>query len=65
MDAEHDPELTLYSIPEVAEILKCSPSYAYRLIQQGEIPAVRIGRMRRVRRASLLEYLMRLEAQPA
>lgn len=42
---------------EVAERLRVSTMTVYRLIRGGELPAVRVGRNYRVRRADLEAYL--------
>jgi excisionase family DNA binding protein len=42
---------------EVAEILNISKSMAYRLIQQGQIPPIRIGRSVRVSMESLTTFI--------
>jgi excisionase family DNA binding protein len=42
---------------EVADILQVSRAMAYKLLQQGEIPTVRIGKSVRVRRADLDRYI--------
>ena len=42
---------------EVADILQVSRAMAYKLLQQGEIPTVRIGKSVRVRRADLERYI--------
>lgn len=42
---------------EVAEILSVSRSYAYALLQTGELPAVRIGRSVRIRPQDLQDYI--------
>ena len=47
----------LLTVPEVAQFARVSPASIYRLINRGEIPAVRIGGSLRVRRADLFEYL--------
>lgn len=44
---------------EVAEMLQLSRSKAYRLMQQKEIPTVRMGRTVRVKRSDLEEYIKR------
>ena len=47
------------TVPETAEELKIPRSRAYELIQQGSLPAVRIGeRSIRVNRAELERYLL-------
>ena len=51
---------------DVASRLRCSLSYAYRLIERGTLPSVRLGRVRRVPAASLdsfVDALLSDEAQ--
>jgi excisionase family DNA binding protein len=46
-------------VPEVAELLGLPKTRAYELIQQGELPAVRIGeRSIRINRAELERFLL-------
>ena len=46
-------------VPEAAELLGLPKTRAYELIQQGELPAVRIGeRSIRVNRAELERFLL-------
>lgn len=47
---------------EVLSYLKVTPRTIYRLIRVGELPAVRIGRQWRFRRADLDEWLNRHRA---
>ncbi len=42
---------------EVADILNISKPYAYRLMQTGEVPVVRMGRCVRVRPEDLQRYI--------
>jgi len=42
---------------EIAEILQVSRALAYSLLKRGEIPAVRIGSVVRVRRIDLEQYI--------
>ena len=42
---------------EIAEILQVSRALAYSLLQRGEIPAIRIGSVVRVRRIDLEQYI--------
>jgi excisionase family DNA binding protein len=42
---------------EVADMLKISRAMAYKLLKCGEIPAVRIGTLVRVKRADLERYI--------
>lgn len=50
----------LLSLPEVGVVLGCSPSKVKRLIADGELPAVMVGKVRRVRRVDVDAYLERL-----
>jgi excisionase family DNA binding protein len=42
---------------EIAEILQVSRAITYSLLKKGEIPAVRIGSLVRVRRVDLEKYI--------
>lgn len=61
MSAANDPvplrRVTYLRAPEVAEILSISRTAAYRLIESGTIPHIRIGRSVRVPYQSLMDYL--------
>lgn len=48
-----DQRSMLLKVSEVADELRVARSYAYRLIQEGELPVVRIGRSVRVPRTAL------------
>jgi excisionase family DNA binding protein len=48
---------------EVAEILQVSKAYAYVLMNRGEIPSVRIGKIVRVRLEDLERYIKEKTAQ--
>ena len=47
----------LMTIEEVAEYLRVHPSTVYRLVRQGSLPAVKIGKQWRVDREALEEWL--------
>ena len=54
-----------YTVPEVAEILKISKSQAYRLVQHGEIPCIRIGKKSvRIAESDLQEWLLENRHHP-
>jgi excisionase family DNA binding protein len=53
-----EPRDRLLTGDEVAEILKCSRSFAYQLMRQREIPTVRLGRAVRVRRQDLDNFIV-------
>jgi excisionase family DNA binding protein len=42
---------------DVAKILRISKGLAYRMMQQGEIPAIKFGRTTRIRRRDLEEFI--------
>ncbi|MGI8493375.1 MAG: helix-turn-helix domain-containing protein [Acidimicrobiales bacterium] len=45
------------TVAEVAETLRVSNMTVYRLVQSGEIPALRVGRSYRIREDDLDSYL--------
>ncbi|MCV7465728.1 helix-turn-helix domain-containing protein [Micrococcus luteus] len=51
-----EPERVL-RVTEVAEHLDCNPHLVYRLIQRGDLRALRVGRLIRVPLSALNEYL--------
>ena len=56
----HSPLSQLGSLltgEDVAKILKISRSFAYHLMNSGQIPTVRLGRSVRVRPQDLLAYI--------
>ena len=50
------------TVPEVAEILKVGRNTAYDLCFRGELKNKKIGRIRRILREDLLEYMSREDA---
>ncbi len=52
---------TYLRAPEVAQLLNISRTAAYRLIENGTIPHLRIGRSVRVPYQSLMDYLAQHE----
>lgn len=57
------PERVLLTVEEAAERLGIGRSMAYRLIRDGEIDSVQIGRLRRVPTSAVTEYAARLVAR--
>jgi excisionase family DNA binding protein len=51
------------TVAEVAELLRLNPQTVYKLIREGELPALRLGRTIRVRAGALEDY--RAEPEPA
>ncbi len=54
----------LLTVAEVADMLRVSTMTVYRLIRTGELPAVRVGRSYRVKRADLDAYLEAQVVEP-
>lgn len=50
----------VYTVPEVAKILKTSPNYIYELIDKGYLPAVKLGSMK-ILRTTLETFLIENE----
>lgn len=51
----------LLRITDVSEILQVSGSTVRRLIENGELPAMRVGESIRLQRAEVESYIARLE----
>ena len=51
----------LFDIPSTVKILSISRTAVYKLIRDGELQAVRVGRARRISRKQLDDYISRLE----
>jgi excisionase family DNA binding protein len=49
----------LLTAEDVAEVLNISRSYAFELLQRGDIPKVKIGRATRVRPCDLEDFIKR------
>ncbi|MGI6092897.1 MAG: helix-turn-helix domain-containing protein [Negativicutes bacterium] len=50
----------LYTVAEVAKMLKTNPAYVYELIKAGQLPVLKLGSMK-IRRVALLTFLERCE----
>ena len=57
-------EIMLLTVPEAARVLRISRNLAYELVARGEIPAIRLGRVIRVPRAPLEEWVKSEAAPP-
>jgi len=60
-------EHELFTVAEVAEVLRVSRATAYRLVESGELPASRIGGSIRISRDDLLAVItkpIRVEESP-
>ena len=54
----------LLTVPETARLLRISRNLAYELVARGELPAVRLGRVIRIPRSELDDWLERSVAKP-
>lgn len=52
----------LYTVAEVAKLIKTNTNYVYDLIKKGFLPALKLGSFK-VRRAALLEFLEKYEGK--
>lgn len=50
----------LYTVTEVAKLLKVNRTFVYELINKGELPAVKVGSLK-VRRKTLETFIESLE----
>ncbi len=50
----------LYTVPEVAKLIKTNAAYVYSLIKAGLLPALKLGSYK-IRREALLEFLEKYE----
>ena len=50
----------LYSVHETAKILHSSPSYIYKLIAKGYLPAIKLGSYK-IRKSTLEKFLQEYE----
>ena len=55
-------EDVLYTVPEVAKLIKTNPAYVYQLIKADLIPVLKLGSYK-IRRTSLLDFLEKYEGQ--
>jgi len=58
-------ELDLLTVPEAAKLLRISRNLAYELVARDELPAVRLGRVIRIPRSLLDEWITSQVSQPA
>ena len=54
----------LMTVKEVARYLHVVQLTVYRMIDRGDLPAVKVGRVWRIRRQDLEDYLKRSTSQP-
>ena len=59
-----DPSDRLLTVAEVAEALRVSTMTIYRMVKSGQLPATRVGRSYRFRRADVQRYLEKGKVEP-
>jgi excisionase family DNA binding protein len=57
VQTEARSEEALLTPEELADYLKCSRTYAYQILARGEIPSLKLGKLRRIRRQDADLYL--------
>lgn len=65
MSEAASPDSLLLSIEQVARALSCSVRTVENLIRRRELSSIRVGRLRRVPRAAITDYIARLEREQA
>lgn len=50
----------LYTVSEVAKLIKTNPAYVYKLIKKNLLPALKLGSYK-IRRTALLKFLEKYE----
>lgn len=55
-------EDVLYTVKEVAELIKTNPAYVYRLIKAGLLPVLKLGSIK-VRKVALMNFLEKYEGK--
>lgn len=55
-------EDVLYTVSEVAKLIKTNPAYVYKLINAGLLPVLKLGSMK-VRKVALEEFLAKYEGK--
>ena len=55
-------ESVLYTVSEVAKILKTNVNYVYSLIKKGYLPALKLGSLK-IRKVSVDEFLEKYEGK--
>jgi excisionase family DNA binding protein len=63
-DAAHgDGSRRLYSVPEAARLLGVGRTYMFRLVATGQVESVKIGKLRKIPRDALHDYIDRLRSE--
>lgn len=57
MQTEARSEEALLTPEELVDYLRCSRTYAYQILARGEIPSLKLGKLRRIRRQDAELYI--------
>jgi len=57
-------EKLLLDVHEAASVLGCRRTFLYGMIQRGELPVVKLGRLTRIPAAALDEYVRKQWGEP-
>jgi excisionase family DNA binding protein len=57
------PPVVLLSVRDVCAALQCGRTFVYDLLQKGELRAIKLGRLTRISRAVLEEFIARSEGR--
>ena len=57
METENRGEEALLTPEELANYLKCGRTYFYQILALGEIPSLKLGKLRRIRRQDAELYI--------
>jgi excisionase family DNA binding protein len=60
---ENRTEEALLTPEELADYLKCGRTFTYRLLALGEIPSLKLGKLRRIRRSDAALYVAKKVAE--
>jgi excisionase family DNA binding protein len=60
--AKQPEELTVYTLEEAADMLQVSTRTLQRMIQQGRLPALKVGSQWRIRKKQLTEWCEKSES---
>lgn len=61
--ADAPPAVVLLSVRDVCVALQCGRTFVYELLQKGELRAIKLGRLTRISRAVLEEFIARSESR--
>ncbi len=63
MQTEARSEEALLTPEDLADYLRCSRTFAYQILARGEIPSLKLGKLRRIRRSDADLYIEKKVAE--